>query len=513
MILINSSPKDALKIFQPFLPIFVPVGIGFLLSALEEKGVNALYVDEQVEDDTFGKIKELVKGREKPYIFGFSVLTAAFKSSIVLSKKLKDLYPDSIVVFGGTHPTANPDEVLSYDHIDIVVRGEGECILPDLYKCLKAKASYEHIQSISYRKDGKVTHNNKAPILKNLDEYPAFPYHRFVHEKKYDLGFIVSSRGCPYECIFCSNRVTTNKAYRYRSAESVLNELELLSSKYKQKYVLFLDDNFLVNKERISVLAEGIKARGLDKKMSFNFQARGDNVNYELLKILYDANFKSIFFGIETASNRLLKIVKKGETIEEIIDAVKMSKKIGFHVSATFIYGLPTETHKDRVSSMDLSRDLDIDMVRFNNATPYPGTELYEIAKKENKLYVQGLYENFNSVSTFIENPFKKIPFSYIPDGNSEAKIRSDILLSYLLFYLNFKKIKKVFNNPDQGVGWFNAGEKIFEMIRKLPSIITLGFLLSIKFIEFLFNILIGKDTDVSLKYLIKNIIVQKGKL
>ena len=90
-------------------------------------------------------------------------------------------------------------------------------------------------------------------------------------------------------------------------------------------------------------------------------------------------------------------------------------------------------------------------MVRFNNATPYPGTELYEIAKSEKRLNVQGLWENFNSVSTFIENPFNRIPFSYVPQGNTEEEIRRDILFSYFSYYLDFKRLKKIFTSPDKG--------------------------------------------------------------
>ena len=104
-----------------------------------------------------------------------------------------------------------------------------------------------------------------------------------------------------------------------------------------------------------------------------------------------------------------------------------------------------------------LSKKLKLDMVRFNNATPYPGTELYEIAKIENRLNIQGVYENFVSVSTFIENPLRPIPFTYIPVGNTEAQIRRDLLFSYFSFYLDIEKIKSIFARPDKNLGWFNA--------------------------------------------------------
>ncbi|MFH1222830.1 MAG: radical SAM protein [Pseudomonadota bacterium] len=498
MLLINSSPKDALKIFQPFLPIFVPVGPGYLVAACRKNNINVELIDEQVEDNVLNKIKAYTQRTERPYIFGFSVLTAAVKSALLLSKQIKTMYPDSVIVFGGVHPTAMPDEMLSYDQVDIVVRGEGEKIIPKLYHSIKKGENLQGMQGVSYKNGKNIVHNPMGQIITDLDSIPLFPYDLFANNERYDMGFVVSSRGCPYKCIFCSNRVTTSSAYRYRSNESIVGELEKLNSEYKKNFVLFLDDNFLVNKERIYSLTKNIRDKGLHNKMTFSFQARGDNVDKELLEDLYRSGFKSIFFGIETASDELLKIVKKGETLEEIIDAVNLSKKIGFHVSATFMYGLPTENHQDRMKSLRLSKALDLDMVRFNNATPYPGTELYTIANNEKRLKIIGSYENFNSVSTFIESPFKKIPFSYVPEGNTEAQIRNDILFSYLAFYMDINKVKKIFANPSQGVGWFNAGRKLMELIKKVPSIAMLSIYMAIKYTELLFNVLLSRDSLIT---------------
>lgn len=502
MILINSSPKNALKIFQPFLPIFVPIGIGCLIAALEQKEIQARFIDEQVEKNVIELVKEYVKNMERPYIFGFSVLTAAFRSSIAISKKLKELYPDSIILFGGVHPTAMPEEVLSFDHVDFVLKGESERSLIEFYRCIKGKRDFRHIENICYKENGQVVHKKGVLILDDFDleDYPPFPYHLF-DPGKYDLGFVISSRGCPYNCIFCSNRITTGRKYRFRKAESVVDEIRTLHEKYNKRYVLFLDDNFLVNKERIYGLIEEIRKRGLDTKMTFNFQARGDNVDYELLKEMYKTGFRSIFFGLETASEEIMRTIKKGETVAQCVEAVKMAKKIGYHVSATFIYGLPGETHRDRMDCVRLSGELKLDMVRYNNSTPYPGTELYEIAKKENRIHVKGLYDNFVSVSTFIENPLRKIPFSYVPKDNTEDEIRRDILFSYFNFYLDINKLKEIFARPEQGVGWFNVGERLKEVFCKAPALIFLGLMLWFKFFQLFDYAVLKKETAVSFAF------------
>jgi radical SAM superfamily enzyme YgiQ (UPF0313 family) len=500
MILINSSPKDALKIFQPFLPISVPVGIGFLVAAAEKEGIRVEILDEQIEEDVLARIAELTKKLPKPYIFGFSVLTAALKSALSLSQKLRELYPDSKIVFGGIHPTALPDEVLAYPQIDAVIRGEAEVSLMEFYRCVKAEKDYRQIYSLSYRKDGIIVHNEHLGIRADLTEDPPFPYHRFT-DKRYDLGFVLSSRGCPYDCIFCSNRITTGKRYRYRPAAILAEEIAMLHEKYGRSLIGFMDDNFLVSKPRVYELIEAIKAKGLDQKVNFGFQARGDNVNETILKDLFDIGFRYIFFGMETASPEIMKTIKKGETVEDCVAAVKMAKKIGYHVSATFIYGLPGDSHKDRMDCVELSLALKIDMIRYNNATPYPGTELYEMAKRENRLHIQGVYENFMSVSTFIESPFKPIPFTYVPAGSTENEIRRDLLYSYFRFYFDVERMRQIFRKPEQNVGWFNAGNHLVDVLRKIPAVMLLAFFMFCKFLQLFNYCVIKRETRISLKF------------
>jgi anaerobic magnesium-protoporphyrin IX monomethyl ester cyclase len=488
MIFINSSPKNAAKMFQSFMPVYVPIGIGYLAAVMEREGFPFKIIDEQVEEDTFEKIAEYVTSPYlpvmHPYIFAFSVLTASYKVAVETAKKVKEIYPDSKIIFGGPHPSALPEEVLQHEWIDIVVKGEGEVIVPELYRRIKSGHDYSDIKGISFRKGTEIIHNERSTEVIDLDKLPPFPYHLFGNNPKYDMGFIVSSRGCPFSCVFCSNRVTTGKRYRYRSPESTVEELCALYETYKPEMILFLDDNFLVNRERIYRMIDLIKEKGLHKKTKFSFQARGDSVDYQILQDLYTAGFHSVFFGIETSSEEIMKIIRKGETVAECIAAVKMAKEIGFHVSATFIYGLPTETHQIRMDCARLANELEIDMVRFNNATPYPGTELYDIAKNNNNLYIQGDYENFNSVSTFIENPFHPTPFSYVPEGMTEGEIRNDIIESYFKFYLHIGKLKRMLSRRDEGVGWFNLNGSTFDKIAKLSGLITISFYMAVKFVQ-----------------------------
>lgn len=502
MILINSSPRNALKYFQPFIPVSVPVGIGFLISYAARHNIKIHCVDEQVEEDTLQRIITLTATLKKPYIFGFSVLTSTLSSALILSKQLKTLYPDSIIMFGGIHPTAEPDEILSHPHIDIVVKGEGEEPVVEFYNAVKNNKDYTQIHGISYKQGSEIIHNKRSLSHISLDDDTPFPYYLFTNPK-YELGFVMSSRGCPYDCIFCSNRITTGKQYRHRPTNIIIEELKTLNSEHGVTNVGFYDDNFLVNKPRIYNLVEQIKKNNLHKKMSFDFQARADNVDEPILEALRSASFNGIFFGIETADDNMMLTIKKGETVTDCINAVQLAKKYGFRVNATFIYALPGDSHEIRMKCIALTNMLQLDLVRFNNATPYPGTELFNIAKSQNRLYIKNTYDNFSAVSTFIEPPWSPTPFAYVPLGNTEAEIRRDILYSYFSFYLNLTRLKHVFTPGETNDKWFSIGKHI------LPTLI-LSSILMLKFVQLFYYSTIKKETRISLKFFLS---VFKGNL
>lgn len=499
MILINSSSKTSLKIFQKFLPSFLPIAAGQIVGLALKYKLPLKFIDEEFEKNIWEKIVIYTREIEKPYIFAFSVLTIALKNAITLASQIKKNFPDSIILFGGVHPSALPEEVLNYDFVDYVFRGEVDEVFDKLYFALKNNHNISSINGLSYKKNGIVVHNPPTSIVKDLNSLPEFPYEFFRNKGNYQFDSVVTSRGCPYNCIFCSNRIVTGKYYRYREAESIVSEINKLYYDFNQRSIELLDDNFLFNKQRIYTLTKMIRKLGLHKKMTFLFQGRADNIDKEVLQDLFNSGFKSMFIGIEAANNRLLEIIKKGEKIEEIVNGIKIAKEIGFHISSTFIYGLPTETHEDRMSCVRLSKDLKIDTIRFNNATPYPGTELYNYAQKEGKLNIQGMYENFLSVSTLIENPFRKIPFSYLPASAKEKELRRDILLSYLMVYLDFKRIHSLFIRPVSIQKKFSTLNNLISKVIKLPTYSFLALILTVKVFEALVSLFISQ-LNVKLK-------------
>jgi radical SAM superfamily enzyme YgiQ (UPF0313 family) len=493
MILINPGYDRVKKLggFSRYVPISIPIGIGYLAGYLIKHNKKVKILDEEVDRITEKIIDEYVKELDQPYIFGISCLTAGIARGYELARIIKERYPDSKVIFGNIHPTVLPEEVLSNRNVDIVVRGEGEEILNLLYERIKNNEDYSDIKGISFSKNGLIIHNEDAP-LPDLEKIPKFPYHLFTRNSdKYELGFIASSRGCPYNCIFCSQRSISRQKYRFFHADLVIQEIEELILKYRCSYITFVDDSFLMNKKRVIELCDMIQSRGFHKRAIFDCQARADTVDEQILKSLKDAGFRTIHFGIETASERLMKLIDKRETVQEIIEAIKLAKKMGFQVSGTFILGLPTETKQERRSAYRLAKELSLDYVRFNNATPYPGTRLYEIAKKEKRLNPGNNWENLNACGTFVESPFKKNPLAYVPLTTSEKELRYDILKYNLFYSFRIKSVYKIFREKIGPAGWLILPERWYFMFEEWIYLMRFGFRIICSFLKvILYNLL-----------------------
>ncbi len=492
MILINPSYNRQQKLggFSRYVPLSVPIGIGYLAAYLIKHDKKVRIIDEEIGPVSNSVLDEYVKGLERPYIFGLSCLTAGIGRAHELAGVIKSRYPDSKVIFGNIHPTVLYEEVLKDTNVDVVVRSEGEEILKSLYERIKNKQRYDDMSGISFRREGVIVSNENTQ-LPDLEKIPKFPYHLFKqYSEKYVLGFIASSRGCPYDCIFCSQRNISGKRYRFFPSAYVIDSIDELVNGYKQSFITFVDDSFLMNKNRILQLCEVIQRKGFYKKAIFDCQARSDTVDGNILKALKDSGFRTIHFGIETASERLMKLIDKRETVEEVKDSVRLAKKFGFQVSGTFILGLPTETREERAATYRLAKELSLDYVRFNNATPYPGTKLYEIAKSENRLNAGKRWENLNACGTLVGSPFRSSPLAYVPLTASEAELRYDILKYNLFYSFRPQSIYKILKDRVGPAGWLSLPEKWYFKLEEWGYLIRFGFRILCSFADvFLYSL------------------------
>lgn len=463
MILISpkGSREKKLGIFSRYVPLSVPYGIGALAGYLMMKGRRVEIIDDEVEPVTIELLRRRAENTVSPHIFGISCLTASIGRGYEIARMIRAApdIRDSTIIFGGIHPTVMTDEVLNTGLADIVVRKEGEKVLDELYARIKRGDDYSDVRGISYTRNGTIVHNGEQDLL-DLNELPTFPYDIFHrYSSRYTLGFITSSRGCPHGCIFCSQRSISGKFYRYRDPETVIREIELLYGKYRQKYITFQDDNFLPNKERTLRLCDLIYRR-FGSEIVFDCQARADNVNDEVLTSMKKAGFRLIHVGIECASDRLLEIINKRETLEQSINGIRLIRKHGIGVSGTFILGLPTETSADRKAAFELAKSLQLDYVRFNNATPYPGTGLFEIAQSHGRFTPGQNYENLNACGSLAESPFRRNVLSFVPENVDEEELRLDIIKYNLFFSMRPLRAIKLLIRRVGPAGWFALPEK-----------------------------------------------------
>ncbi|MHC4945339.1 MAG: B12-binding domain-containing radical SAM protein, partial [Planctomycetota bacterium] len=415
----------------------VPLGLGFLAAYLLDKDVGVKLVDEQWGFLTREKLQEIIN-RFQPTIVGFTCLTPVIYRTFELAAMVKEISSDIRTLVGNVHPTILPEESLNDPHIDIVVRGEGEVTLHEYLEHVEGKKKLEDILGISYRKDGEIIHNPDRPYERDLDVFP-----RFAYELLYESipgqdvpATILTSRGCPYRCIFCSSRSISGFRYRMNSAERVVADVEYLIERFGFDGFWVADDNFAADRKRVEDICRAFIRKGF--KLKWSCQTRGDAVDEEILKLMKQAGCNTISFGLETGTQRLLDLIRKSEKLEDNVRAVKLAHKAGLITRGAFILGLPTETREESLQTIRFARSLPLDVAKFALATPYPGTELYQIAKEEGADIAED-WSCFTSMSGL-----GNLAPPYIPKGRTPQEMKDLQKRALLSFYLRPRHIRSI---------------------------------------------------------------------
>lgn len=352
MIFINCATKKSLGLFKRFFPISIPFSIAYLMAMLKQNNLQFHYIDQQVNENVYPLIDKFSNFYEKR-IFCLSFLTESFNSAIRISKYIRLNYPNSIIIWGGIHVTAMPEDCLNYDLANYIFLGEGESAINEIYYRLHSNQNLYDIKGIGFKHKNKIILNDRAPIIENLDEIPVIPYEIF-NPKIYNFGYLTTSRGCPYSCSFCNNNLTGNKKVRFKSISRVISELEILIEKYKQYDITFYDDNFLINKTRVFEMCEIIQQHNWHKKCNFMFQSRAKDIDKDTVQLLSKTGFKTAFIGIESASQEILESIGKNENLEQISKAIRILKNENVQVMANFIFGFPFENKEDNLNAWNI---------------------------------------------------------------------------------------------------------------------------------------------------------------
>lgn len=428
-------------------PSLLPVSLVYLAGYMEKMGYPVRIFDGQVETMNQQTIDRAVETYQ-PDVVGITCMTPMVTETHMVADIVKARGNPPLVVVGGIHPSIMPDDIMTNENVDVIVRGEGEITFHELLESWP-DGDLEAIRGLTFRRNGEIIHTPDRPLLDDLDSLP-MPARHLVNYEGYHqvpdavfaepLREILTSRGCPFQCIFCSARFISGYKYRYHSPERVLEEVDLLVNKYGARQIAVLDDNFVVDRQRTIDICEGLLRRGYHKKVVWTTAARADQVDYELMKLMKEAGFQLVSFGVETGSPRLLELIKKGETMERIQQAVEEAHRAKLKVRGTLILGLPGETREESLATIDWAKKLRLDFAKFSLATPYPGTVLYDIAVKQGMK--AGDWSNFSSMAGFADyDPV------FVPEGRDAREMARLQKQAMREFYMRPRQILSLLKN------------------------------------------------------------------
>lgn len=385
--LINASPNEELSPREKSLSIasFPPLGILYLATTLRAKGTEASVLDQPAKGFT---VEETVKWVEKenPDVLGFSTFASSGRTAALISNEVKKENPNVTIVFGGYYATFNAERILrKYPFVDIIARGEGENTVVDLVDCLNKKSKLKNILGITFGNGNGIVSTPDRPLIKNVDSIP-FP-DRSLLDTEYQsmiaganvavkkFTSIISSRGCVYKCRFCSCQKFARNIWRPRSVENTLEELhDLVSEGYKQ--FIFVDDSFTLDQKRVVKLCKRIRKEKMD--ITWICEGRVDNCSYEMLREIARAGCKVMYFGIESANQRILDYYEKRITPEQSKKTVELARKAGIDVIVgSFIVGAPDETREEIHNTIRFAKQIPIDLPQINVLGVFPGMDIW----------------------------------------------------------------------------------------------------------------------------------------
>jgi radical SAM superfamily enzyme YgiQ (UPF0313 family) len=387
--------------YYPF-PFFLAYAAAIAKAAGHEVHLKDCIAEEMGDTEFLRYMKEV-----KPDVVAFETSTPSINNDLAWAQKAKEQGATTVMV--GPHVTGCPMDVLNDDSVDYVIIYEYEYPLTDLLNALSSRQDVSNIKSLGYKRKGKGKVNEKATI-EDINAMP-YPLRSALPMKKYIDPFckhapnaqMMSSRGCPYQCIYCLEPWVFYgaRSYRARSPKSVVDEMQHLVQEYGVKEIYFDDSSFSVDQERVLNICREIKDRNLKVYWSCMADAK---LKEETLRAMKDAGCIALKFGVESADPTILKNIQKHINLDEVTTVVRLLKKIGIESHATYMFGLPGETKQTIKNTMDFAFKLGTDTAQFSIAIPYPGTKFYDMAKKEGWLKAKK-WEDYAGQGAVIEYP------------------------------------------------------------------------------------------------------------
>jgi radical SAM superfamily enzyme YgiQ (UPF0313 family) len=386
-----------------------PVYLAYTVAVLEEAGLEVSFVDAVMEELNIPAFVDRLSALA-PDLLVIECSTPSIKYDLESARQVKDSLPATKVALIGSHSTFFHQQILSDSpQLDAIVRGEFEITIRELAQAIADGRDWSTVQGLSYRQDEEVMVNSDRPLVEDLDSLP-FPARHIVKSNGYRAAIysgsrctsMVSSRGCPFQCVFCVWPSTLyGHRFRARSAENVVDEmLEIQQLGIDEIY--FDDDTFTIDRKRVMAICGLIKERGLH--VSWIAQARVDTVDREVLSAMKEAGCHYILFGIESGSPEMLETMKKRITLDKAREAIRLCRELGIKSQAFFLFGVPGETQETVQQTIDFAQELGASSTQFAVAIPQPGSPLYQQCVENNWLIYDD-WEDFASSNALIETP------------------------------------------------------------------------------------------------------------
>ena len=413
-----------------------PLALCSLTAVTSKIGYETTIIDSQVEgldhEDTLNRIRAT-----SPQVVGITSTTSTFLSAAELARIIKRENKDTVVVAGGVHVSALPEEsLLKFKDIDIAVIGEGEETIAELLPVIKDKGSLSSVKGIAFRNNEKVVFTESRPLIKDLDTIPLplwtllpdFPNAYNLQAQSvanFPSTSVCSSRGCTGKCTFCDRRVFGNRL-RAHSAEYVIAMIKDLYCNYGIRDIQFEDDNFMLFRKRFLKICEMLKKEKL--KITWSCQARVDMVDFEILKKMKEAGCWMILYGVESGSQKVLDLMRKGISKEKIEKAIDITHKAEILCKGFFITGFLNEDGSSLKETYEFIKKNRLDDISLHYFTPFPGSKAYEIVDK------------FGTVKGDLSDMTYYKPV-FIPKGLTEEDLVEHTKACYRRFYLKPRTI------------------------------------------------------------------------
>jgi len=416
------------------------LGLGYLATCLRKEGHEVTILNCAKEKYTYDDFSDYISKTQFD-IVGIQMFTYDLNSVKKHTEIIKKMNPNIIIVAGGYHPSGDPQGTLEYlKDVDYAFVGEAEIgFIKFVNMLVKNEINHLEIPGLVYKENNSIK-VNKPEFVEDLDSldfpawdimdpktFPEAPHGAFV--KSFPSAPIIITRGCPFQCTFCSGKSITGNKVRKRSVENVIKEIKFLIKNYGVNEFHIEDENFTLHKDLVKEFCETIIQEKLNLSWCCPAGVRLDTLDKDILKLMERSGCHSLAIGIEFGSQRILNLTKKHLTIEKIKEKVALFKDVDIKTSGFFMMGFPGETKEEILQTIKLSKELDIDRAQFNNFMPLPGSEIY------NELKNKGLLKRIDADHFFVHD------VAYVPEGLTKQEIKRLQRKAYIGFYLRPKII------------------------------------------------------------------------